>query len=266
VRKNLPTTPGWEGAGTVVESGGGLLGWYLKGKRVACAEYYVTEAKNCIPLSEGIPMDQASTLIINPLTAVGMVEKALNEKHQAIIQTAACSQVGRMVQALAKIPVIHIVRSKEQAGELSGEKWVLNSTDDDFREKLRRYAKELNATIGFDAVGGELTGILFDAMPPKSKLIVYGALAGSACSGMSPFNLIFQEKVLEGFWLAQYLRDMGFVKTYRMTNLVQELLKSGKFQTKIHKHVGFEGWKQALETYESHMTAGKMILTPGDPF
>src|SRR5688572_17494727 len=53
--KTLPTVPGWEGAGTVVASGGGLLTRWLKGKRVACAlrkdrdgtwaEYFVADAK-----------------------------------------------------------------------------------------------------------------------------------------------------------------------------------------------------------------------------
>src|SRR6187455_3208387 len=35
--KTLPTVPGWEGAGTVVASGGGWYGSWLVGKRVACA-------------------------------------------------------------------------------------------------------------------------------------------------------------------------------------------------------------------------------------
>src|SRR5215218_11091004 len=34
--KTLPTVPGWEGAGTVVATGRGLLGRWLMGKRVAC--------------------------------------------------------------------------------------------------------------------------------------------------------------------------------------------------------------------------------------
>jgi NADPH2:quinone reductase len=33
--KKLPTTPGFEGAGVVVESGGGLMGWSMVGKNVA---------------------------------------------------------------------------------------------------------------------------------------------------------------------------------------------------------------------------------------
>ena len=33
----LPATPGFEGVGIVEESGGGLVGWFQKGKRVAVA-------------------------------------------------------------------------------------------------------------------------------------------------------------------------------------------------------------------------------------
>src|SRR5262245_9119051 len=35
--KTLPTVPGWEGAGTVVASGGGLMGRWLVSKRVSVA-------------------------------------------------------------------------------------------------------------------------------------------------------------------------------------------------------------------------------------
>lgn len=277
VRKPLPTVPGWEGAGTVIRSGGGLLGWYLTGKRVACAgqtqgdgtwaEYYVTEAKNCIPLKEGVSMDQASTLIINPLTAVGMVEQAVAEKHQGIIQTAACSQVGRMVQTLARrnrIPVINIVRSQKQVDELEsqGEDWVLNSTDPEFSRELAEYSKQLRATVAFDAVGGPLTGIILNAMPDKSKVLVYGSLADAPCSAIGSGNLIFQEKKLEGFWLSESLKNNGFIRTYQSTNLVQSLMKKGDFHTVIRDHVSFDNWKSALLKYQKEMTAGKIILTP----
>ncbi len=61
-KKPLPTVPGFEGSGTVVEAGPGLLPRLLKGKRVACstaapgmaggmwAEYVATSAQLCVPL------------------------------------------------------------------------------------------------------------------------------------------------------------------------------------------------------------------------
>ena len=35
---DFPFAPGWEGAGTVVRSGGGLMAWRLVGKRVSCSK------------------------------------------------------------------------------------------------------------------------------------------------------------------------------------------------------------------------------------
>src|SRR5215475_11410193 len=58
IDRPLPATPGFEGAGTVVASGGGMLARWLRGKRVACgghessgtwAEYCLVDAKACLP-------------------------------------------------------------------------------------------------------------------------------------------------------------------------------------------------------------------------
>lgn len=277
VKKPFPAVPGWEGAGTVIESGGGPFGWWLKGKRVWCggqstgdgtwAEYYIAEAKTCVPLKDGVSFEQGATLIINPLTAYGMVERAVSQGHKALIQTAAASQVGRMVQFLArqkKIPLINIVRRDEQVQELlnDGEKYVLNSEAGDFFEKLKNLAKELSATIAFEAVGGDMTGKVLAAMPKKSKIWVYGALAEKACGGIGPLNLIFEQKVVEGFWLNEWIQTSGFWHTLKATNFVQKMIASGNFQTKIRAVVGMEQWKDALQNYNKEMTAGKVILKP----
>lgn len=277
VRKMLPAVPGWEGAGTVVENGGGALGWWLKGRRVACggqserdgtwAEYYIADARTCIPLKKGVSSEQGSALIINPLTAIGMVEKAIQGGHKAIIQNAALSQVGRMVQALAKmhnIPLINIARKPEQISELkeAGEKWVLSSTEEQFLPKLKEMARSLKATIAFDAVAGEMTGQILSAMPPQSRILVYGSLSEKHCEKIAPLGLIFEMKKVEGFWLSEWIQKSGILKTMRSIRTVQTLIEQGQFKTKIQSAVGFEGWKEALLAYHHDMTAGKVILNP----
>lgn len=277
IKKPFPAVPGWEGAGTVVENGGGLLGLWLKGKRVWCggqaagdgtwAEYYVTEAKNCIPLKEKVTSEQGATLIINPLTAYGMVERAINQGHRAIIQTAACSQVGRMVQTLARmkhVPLINIVRREEQVKELqdTGEKWVLNSENTDFFEQLKGLSNDLKATIAFEAIGGDMTGKILSAMPSKSKILVYGSLSEKPCREISALSLIFEKKSVEGFWLTDWIQKSGLWHTMKATRFVQQMIADGTFHTKIHLVVGFEGWKTALTSYTNEMTAGKVILRP----
>src|SRR5215475_13192552 len=68
ITKPLPVVPGFEGSGTVIASGGGWMGRWLVGKRVAClapedghgpwAEYMVTSADLCIPLSKHVSFEQ----------------------------------------------------------------------------------------------------------------------------------------------------------------------------------------------------------------
>lgn len=273
-RKTLPATPGWEGAGTVVATGGGILGWWLMGKRVAFsaqtdaggswAEYCVVDAKTCITLHSEVNFEQGACLIINPLTALGMIDQAEREGHTAIIQTAAVSQVGRMVAALAqikKIPTIHIVRRKEQEALLKGQ-IVLNSESPSFSQDLKKQAEALNATIAFDAVGGSMTGTLLSAMPDRSKALVYGALSGSACSNISPLSLIFQQKSVEGFFLSSWLASKSFWGTYKAANQVQRLIASGSFHTEIAAKVSLKDAPKALESYQKEMTAGKVLICP----
>ena len=45
IDRPLPATPGFEGAGVVVASGGGLLGRWMLGKRVACGHDVVSSAR-----------------------------------------------------------------------------------------------------------------------------------------------------------------------------------------------------------------------------
>jgi NADPH:quinone reductase-like Zn-dependent oxidoreductase len=74
----LPSAPGFEGSGTVVESGGGDLADQLLNQNVACrampdrggtwAEYVVTKADRCIPLLPHVSLEQGAMLLVNPMT------------------------------------------------------------------------------------------------------------------------------------------------------------------------------------------------------
>src|SRR3954470_24525845 len=145
--KKLPSVPGWEGAGTVVATGGGLLGRWLMGRRVACAvrsdrdgtwaEYVLANVNNCIAVKSALPIEQAACLIINPLTALAMLETARRAGHRAAVHTAGAGQLGRMMIAMAddlNYSLINVVRRDAQAEIVRslGAKHVLNSTSEGF--------------------------------------------------------------------------------------------------------------------------------------
>jgi NADPH:quinone reductase-like Zn-dependent oxidoreductase len=186
-KKPLPAIPGFEGSGTVIEAGAGIMPRLLKGRRVACAtadpkvaggmwaEYVVTTAQFCIPLRKDVDLEQGAALLINPMTAWGLMHEARRGRHLAVVQTAAASALGRMIVKLGKrlsIPVINVVRRAEQVGLLRGlgAKYVLNSSEPEFDKRLRELCHELGASIGFDAVAGEMSALVLRAQPRGSRL------------------------------------------------------------------------------------------------
>jgi len=278
ITKTLPSVPGWEGAGTVVASGGGLKGMWLKGQRVACggqsdrdgtwAEYYIADAGSCVPLRSSMSFEEGATLLINPLTAFGLVQDAKDGEHSAIIQTAAASQVGRMVIKLAEevgVPTINIVRREELVDELKeeGAKVVLNSESEDFIERLTEEAQSRNATIAFEAVAGEMTSTILNAMPPNSTVVVYGSLSEKPCNKISPIELIFGEKNVKGFWLTGWFKRNGFWRAYKAIRHVQKLIVTRKFETHVQRRCNFDDFKEGLIEYHKNMSAGKVLLEPG---
>jgi NADPH:quinone reductase len=277
VRKTLPAAPGWEGAGAVVLSGGGFIANRLAGKRVAFgtqsdrdgtwSQFTLAEANMCIPLRAGVDVEQGASLIINPMTAMGLLDEARRNKHRAAVSTAAASQLGRMLLSVSRdlrFPLIHVVRRNDQVELLRslGAEHVLNSEDPEFTGQLRDLCARLHATMAFDAVAGEMSGKLLQSMPPKSTVLVYGVLSGENCCGIDPADLLFQDKRLEGFYLSNWLKRQGLIRTLLAANRVQRMIISGRLHTEIARRLRFDDLKQGLLDYCRNMTAGKAIITP----
>src|SRR4051812_7546939 len=253
--KKLPTVPGWEGAGTVIATGGGLLARWLKGKRVACAlradrdgtwaEYFVADANKCIPLKRAMPIEQAASLIVNPLTAVGLIDTARRDGHAAAVHTVGASQVGRMMIPMAAemdYPLINIVRRDAQAELIRslGAKHVLNSSKESFAEEFHELGEKLHATAAFEAVGGDMTGIVLNAMPSGSTAYVYGALSEEPCGSIDPIGLVFHNKTITGFYLGRWLDSRGPIGILRAASRVQRMIIERRIGTTIQRRLSLD--------------------------
>jgi NADPH:quinone reductase-like Zn-dependent oxidoreductase len=279
-KKPLPAIPGFEGSGTVVEAGSGMMARFMMGRRVACAaadaksaggmwaEYVVTSAKLCIPLRQDVDLEQGAVMLINPLTAWALMEEARRGGHKAAVQTAAASALGRMIGRLGQrfsIPVIHVVRRPEQVELLRnlGAEYVLNSEEAGFEDRLHGLCHRLGATIGFDAVAGEMSGKVLRAQPPGSRLLVYGVLS-LAPSQVGPDSLIFDSKRVEGFWLSAWLRRKTLLEQLRVSRQVQKLL-GADLKTEFQARIPLQDAARGLHQYMTNMTAGKVLLVAEPP-
>lgn len=271
--KETPLVPGLEGSGTVVASGGGMVGQFMLGKRVAVlasssgdgvwAEYVLTDATSVLPLHKDVSLEQGAMSMVNPLTAYVLLDIAKKSGNKALVHTAAASQLGRMMNQMAHkqgIEIINVVRRAEQVELLKGlgAKHVLNSSDADFDTALKALAAKLDAHVGFDAVAGELSVRVLQALPNRSTVYIYGGLSGQP-SLVDPRNLLFEDKTLKGFWLSSWARQQPFWKMLITTNRVQKMLAGG-VSSKVQGSFPLSQAQEAVETYQNDMTAGKVLI------
>jgi NADPH:quinone reductase-like Zn-dependent oxidoreductase len=275
--KPLPAVVGIEGSGKVVAAGRNPTAQNLVGKYVSCytlgdndgtwAEYFIARHDNCIPIMEGMARDQGACLSVNPFTAYALIDIVRQRNVKTIINTAAAGQIGQFIRALAKkenILIINTVRKNEHVELLKseGESHVLNIYSDNFESELTLLAKKLNALIAFDAVGGETTGQILHAMPPRSQIILYGGLSSQHCSNINVLDVIFQNKTLVGFNLGDWFKDIGNEKFNGISSEIQEMIIQGIIHTGIQKTFGLGDAVRGLLQYIGHMSEGKILFVP----
>lgn len=271
IQRTLPTTLGFEGCGTVVATGAGLGVLWL-GRRVALAtqayggtwsEYTIASATNVFPLKHHISDAQGAMLMVNPLTAWALIDEARRMRQRAIVLNAANSALGRMlirIATLRGLASIAIVRNAAYVRELRdlGATEVLVSSDPDFCSHLAHACTHYQAGIGFDAVAGELTGVMLKAMPARARVLVYGALS-SASLDVDVSTLLFGTKVVEGFWLTEWIHRRGMVQVIRAMRDIQNALYPA-MTTEISATYPLETAVAGIRAYEEQMGMGKIVL------
>ena len=266
--------PGLEGSGLVVAAGKGILPHLWLGKKVACsaeyhtsgtwAEYMVTRAGSCFPLASGVSDDQGSMSLVNPLTAIGFFEIARQYNHRAIINNAAASALGRMVELLGnkhRIPVINIVRNQKQLEKLrqSGSRYVLDSSDAGFIRDLGTLSHDLGANLLLDSVCSSQLGEMCDVLPANSRIIIYGNLSGEEHIHFKPRTLISNNLTISGFYLGSRARENGLIKNMMNLRQVGSLMRSD-LTISIQGRFPLSQAQKAVETYLADMSAGKVLL------
>jgi hypothetical protein len=182
-----------------------------------------------------------------------------------MVQTAAASQLGRMIARLAAryhVNIIHCVHRKELIPILTdlGAKHVLVSSDPDFVSKLRDLAASLQVTYAIDAVGGPLTGQLAEALPNHSTITVYGALAGAAVE-VDPGAFIFKDQRVEGFWLGTTLAKKSSLSQFLFVWRAKANL-TGDLASKISRMVPLSELPGLAASGLGPASDGKIILKP----
>jgi len=274
----LPATPGFEGVGVVEASGGGWMGRYLQGKRVAVlngitgnwCEQTVIPARQAVPLAADLPVEQAAMFFVNPATAYLMTRHVLSIPQGGwLLQTAAASAVGLMVIRLGKkfgFRTLNVVRRQEQTAELTalgGDAAICFDPRVDpperLREEVERVAGKGRLKFAIDAVGGATGTAVMQSLGSSGRLLVYGALADEPLA-VSPRELITYGVRIDGFWLARWMMQSGVINKLRLVRRITRLMREGILVSDVASMFPLEQIADAVRAVETPGRRGKVVL------
>ena len=270
----LPAVGGHEGAGVVEALGEGVTGVAV-GQRVVplgvdgtWQEAVVVPAEALFPVPDGVPDEAAAQLFVNPLTAWLMLDALGLGEGDWLLQTAATSQVGRLVIQLARrrgIRTFNLVRREDARAELEalGADAVVVATAASDAWTLRR---EITAHTGdgaegaLDAVAGPVGGLAAGCLAEGGTMLVYGNLSGEPLALDAP-ALLFRQATVRGFWRTRRFEQAPRAETVAALGSLAALIAEGALALPVDAAYDLADFREAIAHSRTPGRTGKILLT-----
>jgi NADPH:quinone reductase-like Zn-dependent oxidoreductase len=276
VLPTLPATPGFEGVGVVDEVGPGLIGRFVKGKRVVVinsqggnwAEYAVVPARQARPVPHDIPDEQAAAYFVNPATVLAVVRHILAvPKGEWLLQSAAGSTLGRMVIALGKhdgFKTLNVVRRHEAIDELKklGGDAVISSSDGPIDQQVSQITGGAGVRFAIDPVGGQTGSEVFRSLGENGRLILYGTLSAQPIE-IDPRLVISGPRSVEGFWLGHWMRQRSIPQALLLFREIASLIRQQILSSEIGRIYPLRDVQAAARDAATVGRQGKVLLKLG---
>lgn len=259
----LPFTIGFEVAG-IIESVGDGVSNVKVGQRVLAvirgggyAEYAVANAATVVPIPEGLGFGAATALLIQGLTAIGLIVDLKAE--QTILIHAAAGGVGSLLVQLAKkrgATVIGTASSTEKLQKVTdlGADHAINYTESDWTEQVLTVSDGKGPNVIIEMVGGDIGRANAKILAVHGTMHVYGAASGENFEILA-LNLLGKAQTVRGYNLNLETPE----NMYRFTGELMQLIASGSLEIEVTEFP-LELAAQAHAAIEGRKTTGKVVL------
>ena len=274
--QKLPMTLGMEGAGILTSFGSiddNMGASSIKeGDRVAyCtelgsyADYASVAIWKLIPVPDDIPLDIATTLMLQGSTAHYLSNSLFPLKPgQRCLIHAASGGVGQLLVQLAKsrgAEVFASVGSLEKAtlAKTNGADHTILYKDEDFAEFILDATDGDGVHVVYDSIGKATINGSLKATRRRGTCVNYGAASG-AVEAVSPLDLAEAGSV---YFTRPHLAAYIYTHDERMmrANDLFNLYLSGKLKVTIDRTFTLADSADAHRTIEAGLTKGKLLLT-----
>ena len=268
---DLPSIPGGEGVGEVVELGAGTDHLQV-GQKVLLAgiggtwrDEIIAPATRFLPAPPG-DVEQLAMIAVNPLTAhLMLTDFADLSEGDWIIQSAANSAVGEMVIQLAAqrgIKTINIVRREDLILPLTSLGGTVVLVDGpDLVERVRQATHDADIRLAFDCVGGDTFERMVETLGYGASIVAYGTLSGKQPE-LDMRSLIANDIRPRGFWLAKWYETATAEQIQAALGALVPLIATGEIKTKVDSRYPLEDISAAVTRAAAGGRDGKVLLVP----
>jgi NADPH:quinone reductase-like Zn-dependent oxidoreductase len=274
LKPTLPATPGAECVGRVTAVGAGVS--HVKAgdlvinlQRENWAEKRRVKGDDVIAVSEGIDVQQAAMLRINPATALLLLTDVVDLKPgDWVIQNVANSAVGRLLIRLAKprgVKTMNVVRRESLFGELKAlgaDACVVDGPD--LAEAVKTHTREAPIRLGIDAVAGRATARISACVGEGGVVCNYGSMTGED-PVMSRNGLISGGQTLVGFILGRALSTRSLEQIRAIYADLGQQVAKGVLSAPVEMIYPIEEIKEAVAHAQRSERSGKILVAPNGP-
>ena len=269
-----PFVPGYEAAGIVSAVGDGVTNWSV-GDRVLSltsgdctngyAEYAVVDAAGAAPIPESVGFAEATALLIQGLTAHGLLTQAVPEiKGKSVLITGAAGGVGSLLVQLAKQlgagTVIGLASTEEKRAKVKemGADAAIDYTQDGWPEQVKAATGGKGVDIFFDATGDSAGGV--KPLADGGYWVVYGGQATSetALTGGDLMGTIFGGQTVRGWNLNRTPREVIGETLKQLVGWAAD----GTLKIIAEDKFPLADAAKAHQAIEGRKTTGKVVLEP----
>lgn len=272
----LPSTPGSEGVGQVVETSAEVTHLAV-GQQVLLIgggtwrDQIIAPAASFIPLPDlGKPgpeiIEQLSMTAVNPLSALLMLTSFVDLKEgDWLVQSAANSAVGGYIIQLANqrgIKTVNIVRREGLAEDLKSKGGDVVLIDGpDLVAEIASATENAPMVLGIDAVGGETFTRLAQSLGDGGTVVSYGVMSGKPVT-LNPAMMIFNDLRIRGFWLSKWFETAPMTEKQAAFAQIIPLVASGALRANVDSRFTVSEIKQAVERAAQSGRDGKVLIVP----
>ena len=264
--------PGLEVAGEIVAGDAALAGFAIGDKVCALtpgggyAEYCLTHTRHCLPIPEGLSMEEAASLPETFFTVwINVFDRAKLASGESLLVHGGASGIGTTAIQLARAfghTVYATVGSDERvtAVEALGAARGINYRTQDFAQEVRQLTDGRGVDVILDMVGGSYIPRDIECLADDGRIAII-ALQGGTKAEVDLTHLLRRRISISG----SALRPRSDAYKGQIASALREhvwpLFAAGKLRPLVHASFPLGQAGDAHRLMESGAHVGKIVLT-----